>query len=121
MADFIQTPAVLGLEFVQGDQVDVALDFGKDLTGYTFDSKVYVVQQTVPAGGGMAVLQAGATAATPTVGIVNRTQGKLSMGFTETQTQALSPVGTYRWYFRWVAPGDVTQTILAGAVTVVSP
>jgi hypothetical protein len=55
------------------------------------------------------------------VGIVSRTLGKLSLGFTETQTAALSPVGTYRWYFRWVAPGDVTQTILAGDVTVVSP
>jgi len=121
MADFVQIPGVLGLEFVQGDQVDVALDFGTDLTGYAFDSKVYVVQQTVPTSGGVAVPTAGATAATPTVGIVSRTLGKLSLGFTETQTAALSPVGTYRWYFRWVAPGDVTQTILAGDVTVVSP
>jgi hypothetical protein len=121
MADFIQLPAVLALSFVQGDQVDIALDFATNLTGYTFESRIYVVKQTVPALGGAAVPTAGQTAATPTVGIVNLTLGKLSIGLTETQTASLSPLGTYRWYFRWVAPGTVTQTILAGDVTVESP
>lgn len=118
MADFVQLPAELNLSFVQGDQVDIALDFATNLTGYTFSCRIYVVQQTVPLTGGIAVPTAGQTAATPTVGIVNLSQGKLSIGLTETQTAALSPVGTYRWFFRWVAPGEVTQTILAGTVIV---
>lgn len=122
MAVFTQLPGVLDLKFVAGDEVNFSVSFpSNDLTGYTFESIVYVVKQTVPLGGGMSVPTAGQTAATIAVTAVDLSAGSLMLGLGETQTGLLSPVGTYRWFLRWVAPGSITRTVLGGTVTVVSP
>ena len=122
VAVFNQLPGQLDVSFVQGDEVNIALSFpSRDLTGYTFSAVVYVVNQTVPLGGGTSVPTAGQTAATWTVTPVSLTAGTLSIGLNETQTGSLSPAGTYRWYLRWVAPGSVTRTVLSGNVIVAAP
>lgn len=122
MATFSQLPGVLNLAIVQGDEVNIAINFaGIDLTGYLFSSVVYVTKQTVPLGGGISVPAAGQTAATVVVTPVSLATGALMVGLSETQTAALSPLGSYRWYLRWVTPGAITRTVLGGVVSVASP
>jgi hypothetical protein len=45
----------------------------------------------------------------------------MTVALSETQTNLLSPSSTYRWYLRWVAPGQITRTIISGSVTAVAP
>lgn len=120
MATFSVLPGDLDLVFVAGDEVSLALDFDRDLTGYTLSTAVYVAQQTVPLTGGVTQPTTGATVFQPTISVVSSTAGTITVGFSETQTASLSPVGTYRWYLRWVASG-VTRTVVAGTVTVRAP
>jgi len=47
--------------------------------------------------------------------------GQLVLSLTETQTAALSPTKSYRWFFRGVSPGTVTRTYLSGVVSPTSP
>lgn len=121
MAVFQQIPGVLDLKICQGDEVNFTVVFnGLNLTGYTFSSQVYVVKQTVPLGGGASAPTAGQTAAVLSITQANLSAGTLVLGLNETQTAALSPVGSYRWFLSVVAPGEITRTMLGGAVTVVS-
>lgn len=120
MATFTQLPGELDLVFTAGDEVPLALDFDRDLTNYTLSSAVYVVAQTVPTSGGSAQPTTGATVFTPTISVVSATAGTVMIGFSEAQTASLSPVGTYRWYFRWVNNG-VTRTVVSGSVKAKAP
>ena len=129
-ASFQQVPADLAVEFVAGDELNVGLQFKTpgatptpiNLTGYTFEARVYTPTFSNPGGtfgaGGYTV---GATAATFTVSPVTLASGTVSIGLTETQTAALSPATGYRWYFRWVDPAGVTLTVLSGAFTARAP
>lgn len=122
MAVFTQLPGTLDVTFVKGDEVNIALDFDINLTGYTISNAVYVANVIAGDGGGASfVTTPGATVATFTVTNVDLSLGKISIGLNETQTGALSPAIAYRWYLRWVAPGAITRTVLSGSVTVVSP
>jgi hypothetical protein len=100
--------------------VPLALDFARNITGYTITSAVYVYSQTVPSSGGIAVPQAGATVFTPSLTVVNATTGTVLLGVSETQTALLSPLGSYRWYVRWVNNG-VTRTVISGIFKVSNP
>jgi hypothetical protein len=122
MPTFSQLPAELNVVFVQGDEVEIPLDFDIDLTGYTFTRPIYVVSQiaSVP-GGSEAVNTPGATATNWSLAVVDAATGRVNIGLTEAQTAALLPSIAYRWYFRWVTPSLVTRTVLSGTVTVVSP
>jgi len=118
---FSQLPGVLDIRCVQGDEVNVSMNLGKNITGYTLLSIVYV-SQTLGGGGGGLISTIGATAATPTIEVVNASTGSLIWSLTETQTAALTPAYTYRWYLRWVTPGTtMTRTILAGLCAVKAP
>jgi hypothetical protein len=63
----------------------------------------------------------GTTITQPTIGIPDPTTGSMVIGLSETQTKLLSPTQTYRWYLRWIAPGEITRTIISGSVTAVAP
>jgi|694.fasta_scaffold00746_39 hypothetical protein len=120
MAIFEQLPGTLDVYCTVGDEVPLALDFGRNITGYTLTSAVYVYAQTVPTSGGVAVPQAGVTVFTPTLTVVDATLGKIMVGASEAQTSLLSPLGNYRWYVRWVANG-VTRTVVSGIFKVSNP
>jgi hypothetical protein len=120
MAVFELLPGTLDVYCTVGDEVPLALDFGRNITGYTLTSGVYVYAQTVPASGGAAVTQAGVTIFTPTLTVVDSTAGKILVGVSETQTSMLSPLGNYRWYVRWVING-VTRTVVSGLFKVSNP
>lgn len=120
---FTQLPADVRLQFVSGDEVGIALDFGgRDLTGYTITAPIYVTNVYASGGGGVGFVTAvGQTAATFTIENTNRAAGQIRLGLSESQTGALSPAIAYRWYLRWVDPNSVTRTILSGDVVVSNP
>lgn len=126
MATFQQIPGDMGITFVIGDELNVGLAFTVpgspstplDLTGYTFEAKVFVPTYANPDGGlGSGNYVIGSTAATFTVSAVSLSGGTLSIGLTETQTSALSAATGYRWYFRWIDPSGVTLTPISGTFT----
>ena len=118
---FSQLPGVLDVRCVQGDEVNVSIHLNMDITGYSLSSIVYVSQ--ILGGGGAGVISTiGATAATPTIQVVDASTGSLIWSLTESQTQSLTPAYTYRWYLRWVTPETtMTRTILAGLCAVKAP
>jgi hypothetical protein len=121
MAQFTQLPAELGITFVSGDEVNIAVDFSNDLTGHTFQNAIYVSGNIASGGGGGAVNSIGATVTSFNITQTNLASGQISLGLTEQQTSMLTPANTYRWYLRWVSPGSVTRTVLSGPVTPVAP
>ena len=122
MPTFSQLPGGLDITFVQGDEVAIALDFDRDLTGYTITNVVYVTAVYASGVGGSGFVETvGSTAATFSVTATDLAAGQITLGLTETQTAALSPSIAYRWYMRWVDPALFTRTVLSGTVTVVNP
>jgi hypothetical protein len=120
---FQQIPADMPITFVVGDELNVGLAFTTgstpiNLTGYTFESKVYVPAFGNPDGSlGSGGYTVGATAVTPTITSASRTGGTVNIGLTETQTAALNPAIGYRWYFRWTDTAGMTLTVLSGTFT----
>ena len=124
---FQQIPADMSIEFVAGDELNVGLAFKSgsgtnataiNLTGYTFESRVFVPVFSNPDGSmGAGAYTMGSTAATFTVSTVSLTGGTVNIGLTETQTSALSAAVGYRWYFRWTDTSGVTTTVLSGTFT----
>jgi hypothetical protein len=118
--EFVQTPAEMSIECVAGDELNVGLAFTSssapiNLTGYTFEAKVYLPVFSNPDGSlGEGAYTVGATAATAAVSVVSLSGGTVNVGLTETQTVALSPATGYRWYFRWTDTSGVTLTVLSG-------
>lgn len=122
MATFSQLPGTLDITFVAGDEVAIALDFDRGLTGYTITTAVYVTAVYASGGGGTGfVTGIGETAATFAISNTNLAAGQITIGLSEQQTAALSPAIAYRWYLRWVDTGQVTRTVLSGTVTVANP
>jgi hypothetical protein len=122
MAVFTQLPGGLDITFVQGDEVAVALDFDRDLTGYTLTAPVYVTAVFASGAGGSSFVETvGAIATNFVISNTNLAQGQILIGLSENQTNLLSPGIAYRWYMRWVDPGLVTRTVLSGTVTVANP
>lgn len=116
-ATFSQLPGPLDVTFTSGDEVNVSIILGHNITGYTLQSAVYVGStQGFQGGGGGFVTSIGATAATPAIQVTNATTGAIIWSLTEAQTSQLSPGIKYLWYLRWVTPETtMTRTILAGA------
>lgn len=123
MPEVVQIPGELGIRVVPGDELNFAVNLGGlDVTGYTFSSFIYSATATGAGGGSTQTLYGiGRTIAAPTISVVSQTAGTMMVGMNETQTALLTPGGNYRWFLRWVAPGDITRTILGGAVTSVAP
>jgi len=124
---FSQTPAEMSIECVAGDELNVGLAFTSssaavNLTGYTFEAKVFVPVFANPDGSfSQGAYTVGATAATFTVSAVSLSGGTINIGLTETQTLALSPAVGYRWFFRWSDTSGVTLTVLSGSFTARAP
>ena len=114
---FSLLPGQLDVTFVVGDEVNVAINLGQSITGYTLQSAIYVAGAGgFQGGGGGTVSTVGATAATPVIQVVTASTGAIIWSLTETQTAALSPAIKYLWYLRWVTPSTtMTRTILAGS------
>jgi hypothetical protein len=114
---FSLLPGQLDVTFVVGDEVNIAINLGQSITGYTLQSIVYVASTGgFQGGGGGTVSTVGATAATPTIQVVTASTGAIIWSLTEAQTASLTPAYQYLWYLRWVTPNTtMTRTILAGS------
>lgn len=123
MATFSQLPGTLDLVFVKSDEVNIALNLQRSIAGYTLTSAIFQATPFTLGGGGSggSVAAFGPTVVQPTIGIVSATAGELILGLSETQTNSLTVGSPYRWYLRWVAPGDITRTIVSGSVTASAP
>lgn len=116
MATYSVLPDNLDIVFVQGDELNVLLDFDQDLTGFTFEAKL--INVIAVSGGNVTDFE---SVYDLTQTIVNLSTGQINLSLNETQTSALLLNGNYRWFFRWFAPGLVTRTVLSGSVSVRSP
>jgi hypothetical protein len=120
---FEQIPADTAITCVVGDELNIALAIAVgstpvNLTGYTFETGVYVPTFANPDGAlGSGGYTVGATATTPTITAVSLSGGTLNLGLTEAQTSSLNPAVGYRWYFRWTDTAGRTLTALAGTFT----
>jgi len=121
VADFVLLPGELNLRFVKGDEVNVAVNLNRDVTSHVFESYVYQSLITGTGGGLGSLIGIGTTVTAPTIGITTGTAGLMVIGLSEVQTNLLTPGQDYRWYLRWIAPGELTRTILSGSVTAVAP
>jgi hypothetical protein len=117
-ATYSQLPGDLTLAIVRGDEVSFSAVFATvNLTGYTVTAAVY---------SGFGATATDTPVATPTVTVTTASSGGVTsstvqISLTETQTLAISPTGTSRWYLRWVSPGGVTRTVLSGVVSAQNP
>ncbi len=109
MAEYSLTPGQLNLKTRQGDEFSAtvtltegASPFG--LTGYTVTASI-------------TSLVDGAAVDEFTVSVVSATAGEVSISLQENETTALA-AGSYAWSLRWIAPGAVTRTALAGVLEV---
>lgn len=116
-ATFSLLPGQLDVTFAVGDEVNVSINLGVNITGYTLQSAVYVASTGgFQGGGGGTVPTVGATAAVPTIQVVTASTGAIIWSLTEAQTAVLTPAISYLWYLRWITPStSMTRTILAGA------
>lgn len=110
-----QQPKPADIFFVVGDEFPFAVNFGRDITDYTIEIKVFAAPTAAKSGGGIVSTQ-GAVVFVPDVQIANRTTGIANVTFTEAHTSLLSPTGSYRWYVRWVTPAGQTRTLISGSV-----
>lgn len=121
--EFKQIPAVLNVTVVKGDEVSIAVDVDPtDLTGYTIEAPIYVKGVFASGVGGVNAVESVDSVATNfAISYTNQSQGQLILGLSELQTGGLSTGVEYRWYLRWVSPGLVTRTILAGEFNLINP
>lgn len=111
-----QKPKTADIELVQGDELPFQIAFGRNITGYTIEVKVYASQLTVPVGGGVAAITQGTPVYTPEVTVIDATAGTVGVIFNETLTTLLVPTKSWRWFVRWVTPGGQTRTLISGSV-----
>lgn len=121
MAEFVLLPGTLDIRAVRGDEWNIVVNLQRDVTNYAFESYVYSATAVAGAGGVGSLTGVGATVTAPTIGITDASTGSMVIGLSESQTNLLNPTTPYRWYLRWVAPGELTRTILSGSVTAVAP
>jgi hypothetical protein len=103
MPSYDQTPGVLNLSFVRGDDFSTLIDFSITMTGYTVAASMF---STV----------SGAEVQAFTVTAANAANGQFNISLTDTQTAALAR-GTYGWRMTWTE-NAATRTALTGFVEV---
>lgn len=111
----------MNLKLVNADELNISVNFQRNIANHSFTSYVYSTQITGTGGGLGSFSSIGQTIVAPTIGIPDPAGGAMVLGFAEWQTALLTPGQTYRWYLRWVAPGDITRTVLSGTVEAVAP
>ena len=81
MSTFTQLPGTLDLTFVQGDEVAIALDFDRDLTGFQVTAPLYVTAVFASGGGGSSFVETVCSTATNfAISYTNRAAGQLLLG-----------------------------------------
>lgn len=102
---FRQVPETMNLLIKSGDEVDVDVEFGASLSGYTVSSQLYSLVDFREIYG------------IPT-SIADPVVGRVRLLLDEENTSEI-PSGAYGWSLKWVAPGGVTRTVLSGIAEVI--
>lgn len=116
MSTYSVLPANLTLRCFAGDEFNALLDFDIDLTGYAISAEIYRLGAPVLTDGQL--ISEKTDEGSFTVTVQSYALGQLRLSLTESQTLAKN--GQYRFAVRWVAPGDVTRTVLNGTLEVVN-
>lgn len=103
MPSYDQTPGVLNLQFVRGDDFSAAIDFSIGMTAYTCTASI-------------TSLVTGSDVKALTVSATDAAAGQFNVSLTDAETLSLSR-GTYGWVFKWTE-GTATRTALNGYVEV---
>ena len=123
--DFEQLPAEVDLNFVKGDEIGFMVTFeNTNLTGYTYDSRVYSMATIATGSGGIGAgtsVASGATVAELVVTPVSVTAGSINLSMQENVTNTLAAGGKYRWWLKLISPGLVTRAVISGDVNVRTP
>lgn len=115
MSTFSVLPADLTLRCFAGDEFTALLDFDLDLTGYTLSNEIYRIDAPTLVNGQL--ISTKTSHGSFTLAVQSYALGQVRLSLTEEQTAAKN--GMYRFAVRWVAPGDVTRTVLNGMFEVV--
>lgn len=112
-----QIPAELPIELVRGDELSFVVRVNADLTGYTITAGVFnaAVTEWTPDDDEFAP-DLEVDIETVTIGEEEVTRTDITVSFTEEHTEALSVRQSWRWYLRWVSPGNVTRAFVSGEV-----
>jgi hypothetical protein len=104
MVTFSQLPGSLHLQFIQGDTLNVEIDFEASLVNYTVSATLFstVSSQTILA---------------MTTEVSSESDGIVVVSLTAVQTASI-PVGTYAWQLVWTSPSGVVRKALSGFVEV---
>ena len=97
-----QLPAYMYIKMNKGDTFERNLDYDIDLTGYTFEAKLYNKSKTIDID--------------LTVTDVDLANGQIKVTLTSTQSDTLSE-GSYEWYLAGTISGE-RRTHIAGQVQI---
>jgi hypothetical protein len=109
MAEFSLLPGQLALQTRRGDEFSATVNLSQ--SGSAFSLTGYTVTAAITS------LVDGAAVDDFAVSVVSATAGVVTISLQEADTSALA-AGTYNWSLRWIAPGAVTRTALAGVLEV---
>ena len=104
MDEILQLPGIVNVSIIQGDAFTLALNFGMDLTGYTFESHVSLTDETE---------------VEITVDETDLLTGSIALKLSAANSATIEP-DKHFWCFVWTPPGSPpqTRTILSGDFTV---
>ena len=109
MAEFSLLPGQLALKTRRGDEFSAVVTLSQG--GSAFSLSGYTVAASITS------LVDGSAVDDFTASVVSATAGTVSISLQENETSALA-AGSYAWSLRWIAPGAVTRTALAGVIEV---
>lgn len=109
MAEYSLTPGQLNLKTRQGDEFSATVTLTEGASPFSLAG--YTVTASITS------LVDGSAVDDFTVSVVSATAGEVSISLQEADTSALAS-GSYAWSLRWIAPGAVTRTALAGVLEV---
>jgi hypothetical protein len=119
-----QLPAEFPIALVPGDELNFALRFNLDLTGYILQGRVYDSSLATSTLLGFPAVTATVETTTPEDPEEDPvTTTLVEVSFDEMDTAQLTPIQArrWRWFLRWTSPGGVTRTILSGPITSRAP
>jgi hypothetical protein len=102
MATIEQLPAVLDINIIQGDDLNIQLDVDENLSGYTFLAYVFQLN--------------GSTQSVSTTLVTSALASTIQIDFPASITGSL-PLATHRWWLEYEASG-LTRTYAYGTFKV---
>jgi len=104
-AEYNEQPGILNLILGSNNILDKILTFSIDLTGYTFESYVFLDSLET-------------NKIEIKVNNINLSDGKINI-FCDKLSPLLRDVETYRWLLRWTDNNNIDRVVLEGSVKII--